>query len=77
VAYRETKCEEAKLDVLFLHGRSFKSEVWVSKPLWTLQLLYKTGGFRAVAIDLPGNKHVYYPSCHGLLIVTEAFEEAR
>ncbi|XP_060582370.1 protein ABHD14A-like isoform X1 [Ruditapes philippinarum] len=54
VAYRETKCDEAKSDVLFLHGMSFKSETWVSKPLWTLQLLYKTGGFRAVAIDLPG-----------------------
>ncbi|XP_053381475.1 putative protein-lysine deacylase ABHD14B isoform X2 [Mercenaria mercenaria] len=54
VAYRETNCEEAKLDVLFLHGMAFKSETWASDPVWTLQLLFKTGGFRAVAIDLPG-----------------------
>ncbi|XP_053381466.1 protein ABHD14A-like isoform X2 [Mercenaria mercenaria] len=54
IAYRETKCDDAKLNVLFLHGQSFKSETWASGPMWTLQLLYKTGGFRAVAIDLPG-----------------------
>lgn len=54
VAYRETVSDSVKLDVLFLHGMKFKSETWASSPVWTLQLLFKTGGFRAVAIDLPG-----------------------
>lgn len=53
VAYREVKPENSLLDVLFLHGQSFKSLTWVSEPVWTLQKLYKQG-YRAVAIDLPG-----------------------
>lgn len=59
MAYRETADDNPRLDVLFLHGMSFKSLTWVSKPVWTLQLLYKTGGYRAVAIDLPGMLNAY------------------
>ena len=41
------------LDVLFLHGHAFKSETWVTKPMWSLQILSKLG-YNVVAIDLPG-----------------------
>lgn len=53
VAYREARPEHPKLDVLLLHGASFKSQTWVEKPLFTLQILGNLG-YRAVAIDLPG-----------------------
>lgn len=40
-----------RAEVVFLHGKAFNSHTW--EQLGTLQLLSK-GGYRAVAIDLPG-----------------------
>ncbi|KAH3798208.1 putative protein-lysine deacylase ABHD14B isoform X2 [Dreissena polymorpha] len=55
LVYREVKPEGSKLDVLFLHGQAFEAKTWVSEPVFTLQLLNKVG-YRAVALDLPGDK---------------------
>lgn len=40
-----------RAEVVFLHGKAFNSHTW--EQLGTLQLLSKRG-YRAVAIDLPG-----------------------
>lgn len=40
-----------RAEVVFLHGKAFNSHIW--EQLGTLQLLSKRG-YRAVAIDLPG-----------------------
>lgn len=53
VFYRQAEPEVCSLDVLFLHGHAFKSETWVTKPMWSLQILSKLG-YNVVAIDLPG-----------------------
>lgn len=53
VFYRQAEPEVCSLDVLFLHGQNFKSETWVTEPMWSLQILSKLG-YNVVAIDLPG-----------------------
>ncbi|EEC16665.1 abhydrolase domain-containing protein 14B, putative, partial [Ixodes scapularis] len=58
VFYREVRPEDESpyVSVLLLHGQAFKSETW--QTLGTLGVLSRLG-YRAVAIDMPGQ----YPHC--------------
>lgn len=44
-----------RVEVVLLHGKAFNSHTW--EQLGTLQLLSRRG-YRAVALDLPGEHHL-------------------